>query len=223
MKYNFEINIVHYKELKERKQKLENELEKHNIKYSFIDNFDRKSLTKEELSKFTDDINNAYKANFLTHIKCFQNLLLSNNEYILIMEDDSLPKKNFYKKINKYLDELPKDFDLFYVSEGKSNFRIPINKRRPFQNIYKKENTQTIWGGHGATKFADGYFISRKCAQNLVNEFNIEDYKIDTSIDWWKNEMIEKHKLTVFWAEPPLISTNLYDTSFSGNYGQGKK
>ena len=53
MKYNFEINIVHYKELKERKQKLENELQKHDIKFSFIDNFDRKSLTKNELSKFT--------------------------------------------------------------------------------------------------------------------------------------------------------------------------
>ena len=48
MKYNFEINIVHYKELKERKQKLENELQKHDIKFSFIDNFDRKSLTKNE-------------------------------------------------------------------------------------------------------------------------------------------------------------------------------
>ena len=149
--------------------------------------------------------------------------MLSNDEYILILEDDSLPKKQFYKKINKYLDELPKDFDLFYISDGKSNFRIPINKRRPFKNIYKKENTQTNWGGHGATKFADGYFISRKCAQNLVNEFNKEDHKIDTSIDWWKNEMIAKYKLNVFWGEPALISTNLYDTSFSGSYGQGIK
>ena len=72
MKYNFEINIVHYKELKERKQKLENELEKHNIKYSFIDNFDRKSLTKEELSKFTDD-NRAGIERTLHRISCIRN------------------------------------------------------------------------------------------------------------------------------------------------------
>jgi hypothetical protein len=57
----------------------------------------------------------------------------------------------------------------------------------------------------------------------LVNEFNKEDHKIDTSIDWWKNEMIAKYKLNVFWGEPALISTNLYDTSFSGSYGQGIK
>ena len=124
MIYNFQINIVHYKKLKERKQKLVNELENNNIKYSFVDNYDRESLTSKELSKFTDDLNNAYKANFLTHIKCFQNLLLSNDEYILILEDDSLPKKKFYKKINKYLDELPKDFDLFYISDGKSNLSL---------------------------------------------------------------------------------------------------
>ena len=59
--------------------------------------------------------------------------------------------------------------------------------------------------------------------RNLVNEFNKEDHKIDTSIDWWKNEMISKYKLNVFWGEPALISTNLYDTSFSGSYGQGIK
>ena len=42
MNYDFEIKIVHYKKLIERKKALENELKNKNINYEFIENFDRK-------------------------------------------------------------------------------------------------------------------------------------------------------------------------------------
>ena len=222
MKYNFEVNIVHYKKLIERKDLITNELNCQNINYKFIDSYERDSLSEEELNKFTNDINNAYKANFLSHIECFNNLINSKYDLMLILEDDSIPKENFYTNINKYLKQLPKNFDLFYISDGKSNFRIPIYKKLPFKYVYKKENKFTEWGGHGATKFADGYFISRKCAQLFFEEFHSDSYKVNTSIDWWKNEMIEKYNLNVYWGEPTLVSTNLFDSSFSGKFGQGK-
>ncbi len=222
MNYDFEIKIVHYKKLIERKKALENELKNKNINYEFIENFDRKTLSNEELDKFTDDINDAYKANFLSHVECYKNLVNSKHKYVLVLEDDSYPKPSFYVKINKYLKQLPTEFDLFYISEGKTKFKIPLYKRIPFKKVYKKHNKYTNWGGHGATKFADGYFISNKCAQIMVDEFNKADYKVNTSIDWWKNEIIEKHNLNVFWGEPSLIYTNLYETSFTGIFGQGK-
>ena len=50
-------------------------------------------------------------------------------------------------------------------------------------------------------------FISNKCANILVNEFH--NNKISESIDWWKNKMIEKYELEVYWAEPTLMKTNL--------------
>ena len=34
--------------------------------------------------------------------------------------------------------------------------------------------------------------------------------------------MIERHGLSVYWGEPTLIYTNLFETSFSGKYNQGK-
>ena len=46
---------------------------------------------------------------------------------------------------------------------------------------------------------------------------------MNTSIDWWKNEIIEQCGLNVYWGEPTLISTNLFDTSFSGKFSQGNK
>ncbi len=222
MKYNFEINIVHYKKLKERKEFISDKLNGKKINYKFIDLYDRDTLSEKELSKFTNDINNAYKANFLSHIECFNNLINSKYDLMLILEDDSMLKEKFYTKIEKYLKQLPKNFDLFYISDGKSNFKIPIYKKLPFKNVYKKDNKYTEWGGHGATKFADGYFISKKCAELFVEKFFSNSYKVDTSIDWWKNEMIDKYNLNVYWGEPTLISTNNFESSFSGQFGQGK-
>ena len=223
MNYNFEINIVHYVKLHQRKDSLIRELEGKNIKFNFIEKFDREKLSKENLENFTNDLNDAYKANFLSHIECYKYLLESNYNYTLILEDDSLPKPKFYRKINSYIKQLPKNFDLFYISDGKSKFSIPIYKKIPFKNVYFKKNIYTKWGGHGATKFADGYFVSRNCAEKLLSEFNKKEFKVNTSIDWWKNEMIESHSLNVYWGEPTLISTNLFDTSFSGKYSQGNK
>ena len=140
MNYDFEINIVHYEKLHQKeKDSLIRELEGKNIKFNFIEKFDREKLTKENLEKFTNDINNAYKANFLSHIECYKNLLESKYNYTLILEDDSLPKQIFYRKINSYLKQLPKNFDLFYISDGKSNFKIPIYKKIPFKNVYFKK------------------------------------------------------------------------------------
>lgn len=223
MIYDFEINIVHYVKLSERKDKLIKEFEGKGINYNFIDKYDRERLTKENLEKFTNDLNDAYKANFLSHIECYKNLLESKYSYTLILEDDSIPNPKFYSKVNRYLKQLPKNFDLFYISDGKSKFNIPIYKKIPFKNVYIKKNNYTKWGGHGASKFADGYFVSRNCAEKLFNEFNKKDYKVNTSIDWWKNEMIQSHALNVYWGEPTLITTNLFDTSFSGKYSQGNK
>lgn len=218
MNYNFEIDIIHYKKLKERKLAIHNELKDKNIIYNFIEKYDRDTLSHNDLKKFENDINNAYKANFLSHILSYENLLKSNKQYKLILEDDSIPKPIFYKNINKYLKHLSVNFDLFYISDGKRKFKLPIYKKLPFKYVYKKQNKFTSWGGHGASKFADAYFISRKCAEILTKQFYQKNYVVNTSIDWWKNEMISKYNLNVYWGEPTLVSTNLFETSLPVNY-----
>jgi GR25 family glycosyltransferase involved in LPS biosynthesis len=132
----------------------------------------------------------------------------------LILEDDSVPEKIFYKNIQKYLKQLPKDFGLFFVSNGKNKFHIPLYLRKPFKKVYKKNNQPVSWGGAGASRNADAYFISKNCAQILYDEFNNENFTTDTSIDWWMNDMIRKHDISVYWAEPILIETNKYESSF---------
>ena len=214
MKKVFKIYIVHYKKLVERKKTLENSLNLSGIEYYFETNYDRGNLKKEDKKKFIGDIKDSYKANFLSHIKCYEHLCNSKDEFALILEDDSVPEKIFYKNIQKYLKQLPKDFGLFFVSDGKNKFHIPLYLRKPFKKVYKKNNQPVSWGGAGASRNADAYFISKNCAQILYDEFNNENFTTDTAIDWWMNDMIRKHDISVYWAEPTLIETNKYESSF---------
>tara|TARA_B100000900_G_scaffold409821_1_gene426404 strand:+ start:69 stop:710 length:642 start_codon:yes stop_codon:yes gene_type:complete len=211
---NFRIYVVHFEELKERKLILEESLKKSGISYYFETKFNRNNLTNFDLSKFTDDIQDSYKANFLSHIKCYEIISKSKEELGLILEDDSSPGDFFYDNINDYLTKLPKDFGLFFISAGKNNFHIPWYLKIPFKKVYKKNNRKSSWGGNGASRNADAYFISKKYAKLIYEEFTQPEFITDTSIDWWMNEIIRKYEIPVYWAEPVLIETNQFESSF---------
>ena len=211
---NFRIYVVHFEELKERKLILEESLKKSGFSYYFETKFNRNNLTNFDLSKFTDDIQDADKANFLSHIKCYEIISKSKEELGLILEDDSSPGDFFYDNINDYLTKLPKDFGLFFISAGKNNFHIPWYLKIPFKKVYKKNNRKSSWGGNGASRNADAYFISKKYAKLIYEEFTQPEFITDTSIDWWMNEIIGKYEIPVYWAEPVLIETNQFESSF---------
>lgn len=207
--------IIHYKKLVERKKNLLSYLQRNSFKFEFIEEINRNTLTKENRSNFTEKKDDIHKAIFLSHIDAFKKVKESHYGYNLILEDDSIPHEDFYKRYSKYLDQLPDNFDMFFISPGKNNFHLPWYKRIPFKKVYKKDNIETHWGGHGASRCADAYFISKKCATTLHQEFLNKSKRVDTSIDWWMNQMIDKYNLKIYWAEPTFVDTNLYETSFN--------
>lgn len=211
---NFKIYIVHFEELKERRITLEESLKKSSISYYFETEYNRNNLTSSDLDKFTNDIQDSYKANFLSHIKCCELISKSEEELALILEDDSSPGDLFYDNVQNYLTKLPKDFGLFFISAGKNNFHIPWYLKIPFKKVYRKNNLKSSWGGDGASRNADAYFISKKFAKLIYEEFNQPEFLTDTSIDWWMNEVIRKYEIPVYWAEPVLIETNKFESSF---------
>lgn len=213
MKNNYKTFVIHYKALVERKNVMVKALEVSSLKYEFISNYDRENLKKEIKDRFTSELPIHYIANFISHIESFRLIVEQEHPFALILEDDSVPSAKFKQKSNRYLKKLPDDFDLLYISPGKGNFHIPLYKRLPFKFIYKKGSNQTKWGGHGGSRYADAYFISNKCAKLMCKEFENAD-KISLTIDWWKNYIIRKNNLNVYWAEPTIIETNIYETSF---------
>lgn len=213
MKNNYKTFVIHYKALVERKNVMVKALEVSNLNYEFISNYDRENLTNEIKNRFSSELPLYYVANFMSHIESFRLIAEQEHPLALILEDDSVPSDKFLQKSNKYLKKLPEDFDLLYISPGKGNFHIPLYKRRPFKYIYRKEPHQTNWGGHGGSRYADAYFVSNKCAKLMYKEFEDAD-KISLTIDWWKNNIIKKNNLNVYWAEPTIVDTNIYETSF---------
>tara|TARA_Y100000992_G_scaffold290450_1_gene245961 strand:+ start:128 stop:772 length:645 start_codon:yes stop_codon:yes gene_type:complete len=210
----FTIYIIHYKKLIDRKKAILTNLKKLPYPFEFIDKYDRDNLKTEDLSYFTNDKDNIHKSIFLSHIEAYKRHLKSRDKFSLVLEDDSIPNEVFKNNNQKYIKELPSDFDLFFISPGKNNFHIPIYLRNPFKKVHRKKNIETRWGGHGASRCADAYFISDKCAKKLYDEFYYSNIKIDTSIDWWMNLMIDKYKLKVYWAQPTIIETNKYVSAF---------
>ena len=213
MKNNYKTFVIHYKALVERKNVMVKALEVSNLNYEFISNYDRENLTNEIKNRFSSELPLYYVANFMSHIESFRLIAEQEHPLALILEDDSVPSDKFLQKSNKYLKKLPEDFDLLYISPGKGNFHIPLYKRRPLKYIYRKESYQTKWGGHGGSRYADAYFVSNKCAKLMYKEFQDAD-KISLTIDWWKNNIIKKNNLNVYWAEPTIVDTNIYETSF---------
>ena len=210
----FKIYIIHYKKLVERKEVLIRSLNKLSLPFEFIDKYDRDNLKEIDLVNFTKDKDNIHKSIFLSHIEAYKKSIYENDDMSLILEDDSIPNDVFTENYEKYLKQLPHDFDLFFISPGKNNFHIPFYLRNPFKFVHKKRNVETKWGGHGASRCADAYFISKKCSMKLYEEFNNPKLKVDTSIDWWMNLMIDKYKLNVYWAEPTIIETNKFKSAF---------
>ena len=107
--------IIHYKKLVERKKNLLGYLQRNSFKFEFIEEINRNTLTKENRSNFTEKKDDIHKAIFLSHIDAFKKVKESQYGYNLILEDDSIPHEDFYKRYSKYLDQLPDNFDMFFV------------------------------------------------------------------------------------------------------------
>jgi hypothetical protein len=106
---------------------------------------------------------------------------------------------NFTEKLNKYINELPNDWDMLFIGNG-CNLHIPKKELKDGVYIYKKGTK------NGATRCTDSYLISKKCAEKIINIVNSENLIIKKPADWWLNEVLEKINANVYWAEPTIVS-----------------
>ena len=134
----------------------------------------------------------------------------------LILEDDAILINNFTDILNKYMEQLPKNYDMLFIGDG-CNLHIEKNKLIPNQNIYEKCLYPTRWGGNGASRCSDSYIISKICANKLCKYINNLNYKIELPIDWWINVAARDNNFKVYWAEPTIVTqgtqNGLFQTS----------
>ena len=200
-KLDIKIFIIHYEKLHERKEFIIKQLEREQITdYEFI-TIDRDELTKADIAPFENGFSKPLIANFLSHIYAYNQIKTNNYNYNLILEDDAILCKNFYGKLQLYLEQLPYDYDAVFIGDGCDIDEHHINI------LDQKENTNIYnYNGKYKCKCTDSYLISSKCANKIIENFdsckkNIN--KINEPIDYFLNNVFEL--LNVFWCEPTLV------------------
>jgi len=210
------IFVIHYKKLTNRKQFILAQFEKHNIRdYEFIE-IDRDELHNHNISMFQKNFNNAQIAISLSHFYAYKQI---SDKYDngLIFEDDVVLSNNFTEILNKYMTQLPKDYDMLFIGNG-CNLHIENDKLISNQNIYEKCLYPTSWGGDGASRCCDSYIISKNCANKLCEYINNLEYKINLPIDWFLNVAARDNIFKVYWAEPTIVTQGTQNGLFISSH-----
>lgn len=198
------IFVAHYSKLVERKNHIIEMFKRQGItEYEFIENFDKESLTEEELSIFSN-LNLSEISLFLKHIYIYKKIIEKYDE-ALVVEDDIVMCDNFMNQLQKYKTQVPKDYDIVYLGNG-CNLHVDSKVIRPSQHIYEIKDKRS--------KCTDSYLIQKKACIQLVEYFEKE---IHLSIDWWLTEASKSKYLSIFWVEPTLVTQgsqiNLFKSS----------
>jgi GR25 family glycosyltransferase involved in LPS biosynthesis len=210
------IFVIHYKKLINRKHLILEQFRKYNISnYEFIE-IDRDELYQHNISMFQENYSNVQISISLSHFQAYKQIS-DKYDYGLIFEDDVILADNFINIFNKYLTQLPIDFDMLFIGNG-CNLHIEPHIIQPNKFIYEKCLYPTYWGGNGATRCTDSYLVSKKCATKLCEYIRTLSYKINMPIDWWLNTAARDNNLKIYWAEPTIVSQGSQNGLFQTSY-----
>jgi len=191
------IFVLHYSKLVDRKRFIMDQFEKQNITdYEFIEQHNKEELVNKHLFK---ELSDSKISLIMKHFHVYRQAI--HHDISLIFEDDVILADNFNETLQKYMSQLPKDFDMLFIGDG-CNLHIPSV---PNKNIYEKGLYPTKWGGNGASRCSDSYIISNKCALKLCSYIS-KMTSMKLPIDWWINEAARDMKLKVYWAEPTIVT-----------------
>jgi GR25 family glycosyltransferase involved in LPS biosynthesis len=213
------IFIVHYTKLTERKAYMINQLDKNNMNdYEFCEQYDREVMTCAEENRFTNNIPKASQSLILKHFSILQKIASLDNDYAMILEDDAILCNDFNNVLDKYLAQLPNDFDMFFIGNG-ADLHIESHLIRTNQLVYEKGHEPTRWGGLGCTRCTDSYIVSKNAAIKMSNYIDkIGNLKINIPIDWLLNIIARDTNLKVYWAEPTIVTQGSANGTFTPSY-----
>ena len=133
------------------------------------------------------------------HYLILQDIVNTNTELAVVMEDNIEFLSNAPLMIERYLRELPEDWGCLFDGDI-FNWRFIESPVSPQKVVYKKSNEVTSQCD-GASKGANFILLNQKSAKLLKENFLPFSYASDHVY----NELIRKLNLNVYWAEPPNV------------------
>jgi GR25 family glycosyltransferase involved in LPS biosynthesis len=200
--------VIHYEPLVDRKASMIKQLLDNNMEAEFISNKSKDVLTEEDKSHFSNKLTGGEISLYFHHVECYKKIA-EEYDWAIIFEDDAVFENTFKQNLQKYMEQLPEDWDVLFIGDGclGNNFsgtHIHRDKIVPGCNIYRKN----VLDHDCKAKCLDSYLISKKCAKIFVNEYNkkLEENKIfQCPVDFWVTNKIIKYNMNLYWAEPTIV------------------
>ena len=152
------IFVIHYKILLDRRKHILEQFRKHNITdYEFIE-IDRDELYNHDISMFQENYEKSQIAISLSHFYAYKQVI-EKYENALIFEDDVILSADFTDRLNKYISQLPEDYDMLFIGDG-CNLHIDHYKLIPNVHIYEKSCYNKDGENGLITRCTDSYIIT---------------------------------------------------------------
>jgi glycosyl transferase family 25 len=174
------ITFINLKKDVERKKKMEEKLNKHNLKYEITEavngyELDIDKLIKENIIKITEEkLKRGQYGVYLSHINIWKKLIESDKKYCLVLEDDVDFVDNFRQKINFMVHEL-NNLDL---SNPNNNIdMIYLIPEMSCNHFFKEEDCKKSYDAPNLTNVRKpinigygmyGYIITKQGAEKLL-------------------------------------------------------
>jgi len=107
---------------------------------------------------------------YMSMIGVFKDALLKGHERILFLEDDQVLKRGFKQKFWQAYNELPADWDIFYLATNETPSAVPkIPGKKHLRKCFENDRTRNKDGNQG-------FIINRKAMKEFINRsFPIRD------------------------------------------------
>ena len=169
-----------------------------------IDNSDVTWICHPNKNEITRDMVNAYCAKkdlnrgqiscTIKHYLALKDIVDNQYPVAVIMEDNVAFKSDVPSRIQKYLEQLPADWDTLFDSDWAPFIEGPV---RPDCLVYKKSNEQTSQC-HGGSLLANFILINLKAATVMYKNY----LPFRHVSDWYYNDLLKTHSLNSYWSEP---------------------
>jgi GR25 family glycosyltransferase involved in LPS biosynthesis len=215
------IYVINMDKDTDRLNNIYKECNKNNIKFERFTGIDAGELSIKDKNKYVTKFCQKFCTNSMigcgtSHIKIYEDVIKKKYKNVLILEDDVYFIKNFHKKLNEALEELPKDYDILYIGAvGLSNKKTSFDFNLIFKLISNKNNNNkqdTNYKNIFCPIFplgTHGYIISNQGCKKILNIFNKVNYHIDFQINY------NNKNLNIYATNKKLVHQDWKDSNNS--------
>lgn len=163
--------IINLAERSDRKNFMQDQLNKLNLNYQFIEAIDGRKLSDDEINKVTLNFADSYLTKgeigcALSHLKVYKKMVNENIDIALVLEDDAILANDLSSTLREINAIDNKQKPNIYLLSRADSF---IKNQKISNNIYRIKDASA----------AHGYIINIKAAKNLISQLHPIRYEAD--------------------------------------------